>query len=109
MQTVPKQSDLSPDSWVVMEFKGDFCVCAGWSGGYLDEDRWRRSSAIQSVEDKGEHWFVTTYTGSSYNLHKESQAVRMNNGSLVQRMENIGARIVPVEYALETLKERTDG
>ena len=44
----------TPDNWVVVKVgKNLYKVLAGWSGGYLDGDRWKLNSGISEVKDDG--------------------------------------------------------
>lgn len=69
----------NPDRWVILKVtKNDtnefwYMILAGWSGGYLDGDSWRMSSAIHKVEDKDDHFIATTYSGREYKLFKQAK------------------------------------
>jgi hypothetical protein len=61
-----------PDNWVVVKVAKDlYKVLAGWSGGYLDGDRWRLNSGISEVKEDGDYWLFISKSGSVYKCHKE--------------------------------------
>ena len=71
----------APDNWVVIKFKGDkphYKVLAGWSGGYLSADSWRLNSGITKARLEGNVFVFEGSSGSSYNCHKDSYAIRGN-------------------------------
>lgn len=78
-----KYADYNPDSWVLIDIKnlttGDRVtkILGGWSGGYLDGSYWRLNSGISKVEDEGDTWYITGYSGSTYRVRKT--AIRLNS------------------------------
>lgn len=66
------------DKWVVISIEtpdGTVIkkIFVGWWGGYLGTDSWRLSSQIVSVKkSNGDSILVTTASGSTYVLHKNS-------------------------------------
>jgi len=65
----------TPDRWVgvtlhVSEGAMVKLLC-GWSGGYLDADRWRLSSAVQRVIDHPQVYELQCESGSVYTCRKD--------------------------------------
>lgn len=79
----------TPDSWVIINPTGEtFHILAVYRGGYSSSDNWTRSSEIVSSEDMGDHYFVTTGTGSTYQLFKESHQSSKNDVYMNERIRN---------------------
>ena len=66
-----------PHRWVLFKVVTPretlFKVLAGWSGGYLDSDRWKINSGITKVEENLTHYRFYGYSGSVYTCHKEGE------------------------------------
>lgn len=62
----------TPDRWVLINlYNNDTSVVkilSGWSGGYLDADEWRLSSAITHIKETDDHYEVSGQSGSIYTL-----------------------------------------
>lgn len=91
-----------PDNWVILEMEQDgltfYKVCGGWSGGYLGSDSWRVNSGIVDVQENEEgYWDFVGSSGAVYRCWKESEFTRMNNAGVVNRLVELGAKIVSVE------------
>jgi hypothetical protein len=86
----------TPDNWVVVKVGKDFYkVLAGWSGGYLDSDRWKLNSGISEVKEDGDYWLFVGRSGSVYKCHKGGYGTRMNNyGILKQLLEIDGTELM---------------
>lgn len=69
-----------PDRWVVLKLPAGYKVLAGWSGGYLDGDSWRLNSGITKVNQDGDLYFFSGYSGSIYQCYKDSYG--FNSASL---------------------------
>ncbi len=93
------RSIYTPDRWVVIritypentpfvreEDRSFECVLAGWTGGYLDSDRWRRSTRIIRREDDGEYLVFTGESGSSYRCHKQQYGFTILTGAVLEQM-----------------------
>lgn len=82
------EEGITPDAWVIIEVNHDGeqfqKILSGWSGGYLDGDSWRMSSPIKEIKIDVEQDYITveTNSGSVYNLHNESQGLRMSNAGI---------------------------
>lgn len=72
--------EYKPDNWVVISFPQPlgYKLLAGWSGGYLDSDRWRLNSGIVKATFEDPHWLFHGTSGSVYRCHKDSCLMRMN-------------------------------
>lgn len=72
----------TPDNWVILKInhtdKNVYKILAGWSGGYLDGDRWRISSDISKFEEKEHYYIFYGYSGSTYHCYKRSEALKPN-------------------------------
>ena len=99
----PEQG-IRPNSWVIIEVNHEGeqfqKILSGWSGGYLDGDAWRMSSRIKEIQMDIEDDYITVYTesGSTYNLLKEYQGLRMSNASIWNQLkERFGDSVEIVE------------
>ena len=76
----------TPDNWVVVKIITEegplYKVLAGWSGGYLDGDRWQLNSGIVKVEQQGDYYLFYGYSGSCYKCHKEGYCIRGNTSGV---------------------------
>ena len=77
----------TPDRWVVVRLDGageepTEHVLAGWSGGYLDSDRWRRSSPIERVVFEEHVYVFYTASGAFYRCHKNSHGMTTLSASI---------------------------
>lgn len=64
---------ITPDRYAILHYleQDQFAILSGWSGGYLDGDSWRRSSAIQSVK----------FTQGGYEVQTGSSTYFLRDGS----------------------------
>ena len=61
----------SPDRWIILSAPGvPDKVLMGWYGGYLGADSWRLNSGIIHVDDEGDAFVFTGYSGSKYRCFK---------------------------------------
>ena len=82
----------TPDNWVVIKFKGDnphYRVLAGWSGGYLDGDRWRMNSGITGVTEDLHNHFFEGVTGSVYECYKDAYCFRKSTAGVWEQLQEI--------------------
>lgn len=96
----------TPDNWVIFEIelegKMERFVLAGWSGGYLDGDSWRRNSGIENVTEDENYYYFNGYSGSTYKCHKKGMGTRMNiSGVLRQYQDKHGAVVLTEEQVKE--------
>ena len=83
MKLEPEQG-IFPDNWVLLEINHNGeqfqKILAGWSGSYLYGDSWRMSSPIKELDVKNNSKWITatTESGSTYNLSKPHQGLRMS-------------------------------
>lgn len=103
MKLEPEQG-IFPDSWVLLEINhnGEQLqkILAGWSGSYLYGDSWRMSSPISELDVKiNSKWITaTTESGSTYNLSKHHQGLRMSiSGVYNELKEKFGDSVEIVE------------
>jgi len=88
----PEQG-ITPDSWVILEVNHEGeqfqKILSGWSGGYLDGDAWRMSSRIKELNIKVNQDFFTAITksGSTYQLFKNRQGLRMSNAGIYNQLK----------------------
>ena len=92
MKLEPKQG-ITPNCWVIIEVNHEGKqfqkILSGWSGGYLDGDSWRMSSPVKELDIKIDSEWITAITesGSTYNLLKESQGLRMSNAGIYNQLK----------------------
>lgn len=71
----------SPDKWIILKIKGKnetlFKVLAGWSGSYLEGQRWRMNSGISKISEDGDYYLIEGFSGSVYKCHKQSYGTNM--------------------------------
>ena len=78
------EQGIFPDNWVLLEINHNGeqfqKILAGWSGSYLYGDSWRMSSPIKELVVKNNSKWITatTESGSTYNLSKPHQGLRMS-------------------------------
>ena len=101
---MPVEEGITPDSWVIIEVNHNGeqfqKVLAGWSGSYLYGDSWRMSSPIKEmhIDIDSDYIIVETDSGSTYNLLKESQGLRMSNAGIYNQLkEKFGDTVEIVE------------
>ena len=70
-----KNVSETPDGWVVVKIINNketyYKVFGGWSGGYLDGDRWKLNSGISKIEEDNENYYFYGYSGSCYQCNKK--------------------------------------
>jgi hypothetical protein len=103
MKLEPEQG-IFPDSWVILEINHNGeqfqKILAGWSGSYLYGDSWRMSSPIAELDIKANSKWITatTQSGSTYNLSKPHQGLRMSNAGIYEQLkEKYGDSVKIVE------------
>jgi hypothetical protein len=89
---MPAEQDITPDSWVIVEYNGSKQfqrILSGWSGSYLYGDSWRMSSPIKELNIKVNQDFftATTDSGSTYQLFKSRQGLRMSNAGIYNELK----------------------
>ena len=100
---LPPEESITPDSWVIVEYNGSHQfqkILAGWSGSYLYGDSWRMSSPIRELNIKVNQDFftATTDSGSTYQLFKSRQGLRMSNAGIYNELkEKYGDSVEIVE------------
>lgn len=100
----------TPDNWVIVEIADKdttfYKVLGGWSGGYLDGDRWRINSGITEVEEREDHYLFYGQSGSVYKCWKESELIRMNMGEPLAAIEATDmAKVVEYKDVKDRLKQ----
>jgi hypothetical protein len=78
---------LTPDKWVIISVDGRKHILAGFYGGYLGSDSWRRSTEIESYIDKGHCYEVVTKSGSEYVLFKKQEGLTNATSDIYNQME----------------------
>jgi hypothetical protein len=81
----------TPDNWVILKITHPdgilYRILAGWSGSYLDGDRWRMNSGITRFEEEENYYVFYGYSGSAYRCHKDSETLRMNCAYVLQALQ----------------------
>ena len=62
----------SPNKWVIVKIGEYYKVFGTWAGGYLDGDRWKMNSGIESVKSDDDFYYFIGYSGSCYKCHKKA-------------------------------------
>lgn len=81
----------SPDKWTIIDYSPQYpdderyAVMAGWGGGFTTGASWKRSSSIIAVQDGGECWNVSTFSGSIYVLRKSAHGVTGTTAQLISQ------------------------
>ena len=95
-----------PDRWVMLKISNDketiYKILAGWSGGYLDGDSWKLNSGCTSVEEDGDYYVFSGYSGSTYTCHKNGYGLTGMTSQVYNQMCSF------TEYTTELLDETTD-
>lgn len=84
-------NEYFPAAWVLVDYGIDkgadrYAIVAGWRGGYLHGDSWRRSSPVTSAKTVEDGWIVETSSGSSYILSEKLIGVTMVTQSVIAQM-----------------------
>lgn len=67
-----KNISETPDKWVIIKLSNNYYKVFGtWSGGYLDNDRWKLNSGISKVEQDKNFYYFIGFSGSCYKCHKK--------------------------------------
>jgi len=86
------EQGMNPDAWVILEIshKGEQFqkILAGWSGSYLYGDGWRLSSPIKTMNIDNDHIIAETDSGSTYNLFKHNQGLRMSIAGVYNQVKD---------------------
>ena len=98
------EQGITPDSWVIIEVNHEGeqfqKILSGWSGSYMYGHSWRLSSRIKEIQIDIEDDYITvcTESGSTYNLRKESQGLRISNAGIYNQLkEKFGDAVEIVE------------
>lgn len=80
-----------PDKWVVVDYSNKYspteryAILAGWYVGFTGSSSWKRSSSIQHTDFISDDQICcTTYSGSTYILHKGRIGLTMFTSSLTE-------------------------
>ena len=70
-----KMSNYKPDKWVMIKFisegQATYKVLAGWGGSYTHGQSWKLNSGVTKVEEDGDYYLFSGYSGSVYKCHKK--------------------------------------
>ena len=93
----------TPDKWVVLKLPNNIHkVFASWAGGYLHRDSWKLNSGIANVEQEGDYYYFTGYSGSVYKCHKMGYGTT-SYGSLV--LDDMLQRALKSDVVVEILPD----
>lgn len=114
MKLEPEQG-IFPDNWVLLEINHNGeqfqKILAGWSGSYLYGDSWRMSSPIKELDVKNNSKWITatTESGSTYNLSKPHQGLRMSIAGVYNELkEKFGDSVEIVELCKKNQNQEQD-
>lgn len=100
----------TPDKWMVIEVVHNddkfYKVFGSWAGSYLDGERWRLSTRIQSVQEEGEYLLFHNESGSIYKCHREMYGAIGYNASVLANMidQAEGHTITPLQQKTDWSK-----
>lgn len=110
-------NSYTPDTWVILLFNSPSYgkihkVFAGWYGGFaVIGNYWKLSSGISTFVDEGNFYSSLQESGSTYNLHKQSEKLSVYQHLVLKelnhQMENINGSILVV-HSLDFIKEMKD-
>lgn len=67
-------SDYTPDRWIMLKIThsghSTYKILAGWGGSYLYGQSWKLNSGCTKVEQEGDYFLFSGYSGSVYRCHK---------------------------------------
>lgn len=76
--------EYRPNKWVLVHINESFYrVIGGWSGGYLDGDHWRASSAVCEIRDKGDEIHFLNQSGSVYKCRKDGYGTNVLTSGVI--------------------------
>lgn len=101
-------SEYNPDRWVMLKFdnKGEviYKVLATFYGGFTTGDSWKLNSGVTKVEEDGDFYLFSGYSGSVYRCHKQSygmggytSSVYMSFQKQVEEAEGVTMELMPEE------------
>lgn len=82
--------NYAPDKFVVIKILHNnetiYKVFGMWSGGYLSGDSWRMNSGIESIKIIGDKVLFMGYSGSVYEVYKQSESVTAYGGAVLSNI-----------------------
>lgn len=71
-----KMSEYTPDRWVMLKIVSSgqttYKILAGWGGSYLYGASWKLNSGVTKIEEDGQCYLFSGYSGSVYRCHKNA-------------------------------------
>jgi hypothetical protein len=99
---------MTPDKWVIISVDGRKHVLAGFYGGYLEGDSWRRSTEIESYIDEDNYYQVVTKSGTEYTLFKHQEGLTNTTSNIYNVMVDL-AKEKNMEVSLTELEKDKTG
>lgn len=69
-------SEYTPDKWVMLKFNHNgqqtYKILATFYGGYTSGDSWKLNSGVTKIEEDGQCYLFSGYSGSVYRCHKQA-------------------------------------
>ena len=69
-------SEYKPDKWVMLKFISEgqttYKVLASWYGGFANGDSWKLNSGVTKIQEDGQCYLFSGYSGSVYRCHKNT-------------------------------------
>lgn len=101
-------NEYNPDKWVMLKICSPgsrvYKILAGWGGSYLYGQSWKLNSGVTKVEEDGDYYLFSGYSGSVYRCHKRAYGMtgytaQIYNGFLedVKGVENVSLDLMPEE------------
>lgn len=106
MISLPPEEGITPDRWVILEISNDEesvkRILSGWTGGYLEGDSWRFSSAVVEEQSDNTHYTFTTKSGSTYRCRATAEGLTtLTSGMysvLTDKFEDAGYNVKMLVY-----------
>jgi len=76
-----------PDRWVMLKITSPemttYKILAGWSGSYLHGQSWKLNSGCHKVEEDGDYFLFSGYSGSIYQCHKKAYGMNVTTAQIL--------------------------
>ena len=102
-------SEYNPDKWVMLKIThsghSTYKVLAGWGGSYLHGQSWKLNSGCTKIEQDGDYFLFSGYSGSVYRCHKNGYGT---TGYTAQILSGFLKDAEEVNAQIEVMPEETN-